>query len=311
MNYFVHEKAIVESNQIGKGTRIWAFAHILPKAKIGADCNICDHVFIENDVSVGDRVTIKCGVQLWDGIDIHDDVFIGPNVTFTNDRFPRSKRHLSKYPIITVRRGASIGANATILPGISVGERAMVGAGSVVTRDVPSNAVVLGNPARIYGHVDKDDNIVTMQKESGMLSADRVQSCSVGGCRLVNMPVVDESRGTLSFAEYGEHFFFVPKRYFLVYNVPHGVSRGNHAHYSLEELLVCVKGSCTVLLDDGKNREEVELSNPYTGLYIPPLVWRIQFGHTPDAVLLVLASDSYDPDDYINDYEAFQKRVSK
>ena len=113
-----HQTALVESDQIGEGTRVWAYAHILPGARIGRDCNICDHTFIENDVIIGDRVTIKCGVQLWDGLRVEDDVFIGPNATFTNDRFPRSQQHLAEYPQTVIRRGASIGANATLAPGI-------------------------------------------------------------------------------------------------------------------------------------------------------------------------------------------------
>src|SRR5215831_4976061 len=151
-DYFVHDRAICETQQVGAGTRIWAFAHLLPGARIGADCNICDGVFIENDVTIGDRVTVKCGVQLWDGIVIEDDVFIGPNVTFTNDLFPRSQRHEEQIPRTIIRRGAFIGANATVLPGLIVGERAIVGAGSVVTRDVPSDTIIAGNPARIIGH---------------------------------------------------------------------------------------------------------------------------------------------------------------
>src|SRR5512138_2046684 len=148
-SFFAHPNAIVESEKIGKDTRIWAFVHILPQAVIGEDCNLCDHVFVENDVIVGDRVTIKSGVQLWDGVRVEDDVFIGPNVTFTNDPFPRSKQHLTKYPETLIRKGPSIGANATILPGLTIGPGAMVGAGAVVTRSVPRDAVVVGNPARI------------------------------------------------------------------------------------------------------------------------------------------------------------------
>jgi acetyltransferase-like isoleucine patch superfamily enzyme len=145
---FVHERAICESKQVGDGTRIWAFAHVLPAAVIGRDCNICDHVFVENDVRIGDRVTVKCGVQLWDGMRIGDDVFIGPNATFTNDRFPRSKLDY-KIEQTVIEAGASIGAGAVVLPGIRIGARALVGAGSVVTRDVGADAVVFGNPARV------------------------------------------------------------------------------------------------------------------------------------------------------------------
>ena len=150
----IHPLSDIQSAHIGKGTRIWQFCVVLANAKIGADCNICSHVFIENDVVIGDRVTVKCGVQIWDGIRIADDAFIGPNVTFTNDPFPRSRKIPAQYPVTTVGQGASIGANATILPGIHIGSGAMVGAGSVVTRDVPENAVVKGNPAVISGYLE-------------------------------------------------------------------------------------------------------------------------------------------------------------
>src|SRR5690348_183725 len=133
--HFSHPHAIVETTKIGEGTRIWAFAHILPGASIGADCNVCDGVFIENDVVVGDRVTLKCGVQLWDGIVLEDGVFVGPNATFTNDPFPRSGSRPPSLSRTLVKRGASIGANATILPGITIGQNAMIGAGAVVTRN--------------------------------------------------------------------------------------------------------------------------------------------------------------------------------
>ena len=146
---FIHSLALCESDHVGLGTRIWAFTHVLAGAQIGADCNICDHVFIEGDVVVGDRVTIKSGVQLWDGIRLGNDVFIGPNATFTNDPFPRSRNSAWRPLETTVENGASIGANATLLPGLTVGVLAMVGAGAVVTRDVPPRCLVVGNPARI------------------------------------------------------------------------------------------------------------------------------------------------------------------
>lgn len=155
MRFYCHPQAIVESKKIGDRTRIWAFAHILPGAKIGVDCNICDHTFIENDVIVGDRVTIKCGVHLWDGLRIEDDVFIGPNATFANDMYPRSKVHPLAYPLTVLEKGCSIGANATILPGIRIGRYAMIGAGSVVTKDVLAYTLVTGNPARVRRKIQK------------------------------------------------------------------------------------------------------------------------------------------------------------
>ena len=147
---FIHEKALVDEGlTIGAGTRVWAFAHLLAGAQIGDDCNICDHVFIESDVVIGHRVTVKCGVQLWNGLRVEDDVFIGPNVTFTNDPFPRSKRSSGEFLQTILRKGASIGGGAVILPGLTIGEGAMVGAGAVVTTSVPAGALVVGNPARL------------------------------------------------------------------------------------------------------------------------------------------------------------------
>ena len=143
----IHKAAICESTQIGNGTTIWAFVHILPGAVIGSDCNICDFVFIENQVTIGDRTTIKSGVQIWDGVTIGSDVFIGPNVTFSNDKYPRSKNKEFQLLLTFVGDNASIGANATILPGISIGANAVIGAGSVVTKNVEPGTTVVGNPA--------------------------------------------------------------------------------------------------------------------------------------------------------------------
>lgn len=146
---FIHPSSDVQTSNIGEATRIWQFCVVFAGAKIGENCNICANVLIENDVVIGDNVTIKSGVQLWDGVRIEDNVFIGPNATFTNDLMPRSKVYPDKFLQTVIKAGASIGANATILPGVTIGENAMVGAGSVVTKDVPAGAVVVGNPARI------------------------------------------------------------------------------------------------------------------------------------------------------------------
>lgn len=150
----LHALALIEPGAtIGSATRVWAFAHILPGAVIGRDCNICDRTFIENDVCIGDRVTVKSGVSIYDGARIEEDVFIGPNVTFTNDLRPRSRRRPPKFLNVVIRRGASIGGGAVLLAGVEVGEFAMVGAGAVVTHSVPPHALVVGNPARVTGQV--------------------------------------------------------------------------------------------------------------------------------------------------------------
>jgi acetyltransferase-like isoleucine patch superfamily enzyme len=161
VNTIIHKLADVTSDAIGDGTKIWQYVVVLPGAKIGADCNICAHTFIENDVVIGDRVTIKCGVQLWDGLRVGNDVFIGPNATFSNDRFPRSKKYPDKYLETIIEDGASIGAGAVILPGLTIGADALVAAGAVVTRSVAPKSLVCGNPAKharfietgeVYGH---------------------------------------------------------------------------------------------------------------------------------------------------------------
>lgn len=148
---FIHHLADVHSSAIGPETRIWQFVVVLAGAKIGRASNICSHCLVESDVVVGDRVTVKSGVQLWDGLRIADDVFIGPNVTFANDKYPRSGNRSYKVLSTVVEVGASIGAGAVILPGVRIGAGAMVAAGSVVTRDVPAGALVMGNPARVCG----------------------------------------------------------------------------------------------------------------------------------------------------------------
>lgn len=147
----IHPGADVQTEAIGEGTQIWQYTVVLPGARIGRDCNLNAHCLVENDVVIGDRVTLKSGVFLWDGTTVEDDVFIGPNATFTNDRFPRSRRKPATFQRIVLKRGASIGANATILGGVTIGEGAIVGAGSVVTRDVPPGVIVRGNPAREAG----------------------------------------------------------------------------------------------------------------------------------------------------------------
>jgi acetyltransferase-like isoleucine patch superfamily enzyme len=297
--FFQHPNALVESTTVGEGTRIWAFAHILPGAVIGRDCNICDHTFIENDVVLGDRVTVKCGVQLWNGLRVEDDVFIGPNATFTNDPFPRSRHNQSLAVHTTIRRGASIGANATILPGITLDVDVMVGAGAVVTRDVPPNAIVAGNPARIMGYVGTEASPPESAAEAGPTTT------SVQGVVLQHLPLINDLRGMLSFGETGRHLPFEVKRYFLVFDVATEHIRGEHAHRNLHQFLVCVHGRCTVVADDGGHRQEFLLDSPHLGIYIPPMTWAVQYKYSPDAVLLALASDVYDPADYIRDYAEF------
>jgi acetyltransferase-like isoleucine patch superfamily enzyme/dTDP-4-dehydrorhamnose 3,5-epimerase-like enzyme len=294
---------ICETPHVGDGTRIWAFAHVLPGARIGRDCNICDHTFVENDVVIGDRVTIKPGVQLWNGLRVEDDVFIGPNATFTNDPFPRSKQRPAEFSETRIGRSASIGANATILPGLTIGRNAMVGAGAVITKDVPANAIVIGNPARIVGYADSIKGtwagVMTSSPTRGS------EPTSVAGVTLHRFSLIEDLRGNLTVGEFARDVPFSPKRYFLVLDVPSAETRGAHAHRTCHQFMVCVTGACSIVLDDGSERQEFRLDRPDVGLYVPPMVWTIHYKYTPDAVLLVFASDYYNSADYIRDYEEF------
>ena len=155
-SFFAHSHALVETTDVGAGTTIWAFAHVLPGARIGTHCNICDHCFIENGVVIGDNVTLKCGIYLWKGVTIEDNVFLGPNVVFTNDLRPRSKNANFSLAPTLIKQGASIGANSTVLAGVTVGRYAMSGIGAVITRNVPDYALVYGNPAKQRGWVDEE-----------------------------------------------------------------------------------------------------------------------------------------------------------
>ncbi|WP_312704371.1 WxcM-like domain-containing protein [Stenotrophomonas lactitubi] len=301
MSFYCHPNALCESDRIGDRTRIWAFVHVLPGAVIGEDCNLCDGVFIEGNVVVGDRVTVKSGVQLWNGTRLGDDVFVGPNATFTNDRFPRSGQHLDSFPETVVEAGASIGANATLLPGVRIGSGAMVGAGAVITRSVPPNAIVVGNPARIVGYVTDGKT----QTRPTPVSSDETPRSSVSGVKLHKLPRYQDLRGALSVGEFSKDLPFQPKRYFLVFDVPSQETRGEHAHRICHQFLICVKGSVRVLADDGTRREEFTLDSPSVGLHLPPMIWGTQYQYSPGAVLLVFASEEYDSDEYIRHYDEF------
>lgn len=309
-DFFVHSHALCESEKIGKDSRVWAFAHILPGATLGSECNVCDNVFIENDVIIGDRVTLKCGVQVWDGITVEDDVFIGPNATFTNDLFPRSKVYPQTFARTIIRRGASLGANCTILPGITIGINAMIGAGAVVTRSVPPNAIVVGNPAKIIGYVDAKP--VTTGIE-GLQQAGKPGSLltSVNGVTLHTMNEVADIRGSLSAGEFERTVPFKTQRYFLVYDVPTAETRGEHAHRICHQFLVAVKGSVHIVADDGVNREEFVLDKPNVGIHLPPMTWGIQYRYSADAVLMVFASHYYDANDYIRNYDEFKSLIKQ
>jgi dTDP-4-dehydrorhamnose 3,5-epimerase-like enzyme len=204
-----------------------------------------------------------------------------------------------------VGQGASIGAGAVILPGLTIGMQAMVGAGAVVTADVPAKAIVSGNPARIVGYMDA-------KRQAPRAAAARPQNAAsvmptpVRGVTLHRLPLVEDLRGRLTAGEFVDQIPFSPLRYFLVFDVPGKEVRGEHAHRRCHQFLVCLRGSVSVVADDGAASVEVELNEPTLGIYIPPMVWAIQYKYSGDALLLVFASDHYDASDYIRDYAEFR-----
>jgi acetyltransferase-like isoleucine patch superfamily enzyme/dTDP-4-dehydrorhamnose 3,5-epimerase-like enzyme len=295
-----HPAALIESESIGPATRIEAFAHVMAGAVVGADCRIAGQTFLETGAVIGDRVTLERGVQLWDGIEIEDDVFIGPNATFANRNF--GDRAIEK---TLVKRGAAIGANATLLPGRTIGERAVVGAGSVVTRDVPPHAIVAGNPARIIGYVGASHGSPGVWGE--IPHEPGARASRVEGVAIHRLPLIRDLRGLLTVADPAP---FEVKRFFLVFDVPSRDVRGEHAHRRLHQFLVCVHGECRLIVDDGSSKEEIVLDAPQIGVHVPPMIWTVQYRHTADAVLLALASEVYDPADYIRDYAEFLRLAS-
>lgn len=185
MSPSIHPHAIVESKNIGENTRIWAFVHILKGAIVGNNCNICDHGFIENDVIIGNNVTIKSGIYIWDGVRLEDNVFLGSNVGFTNDVYPRSKAYQKSYPRTLIKEGASIGANSVLIAGITIGCYAMVGAGSVVTKDVMDFELVYGNPARHHGYICRCTRKIDLKNSKNL-------SCICGLTYIVKEGIVSQ-----------------------------------------------------------------------------------------------------------------------
>jgi UDP-2-acetamido-3-amino-2,3-dideoxy-glucuronate N-acetyltransferase len=254
--------------------------------------------FVASEVNIPDNIEIMHGVYISEGVQLAQGCRIGPNVVFEQGGG------------IIVERDVYIGANATIMPGITLASRCVVRAGSVVLRSVPPRAIVEGNPANIVGYVDTKINLAKKSKNNRKTNSNSINTIGVDGVILQDMPVVPDLRGYLTVGEFEKHIPFVPKRYFIVYGVPTREVRGEHAHLSCHQFLICINGNCTVIADDGFNRVEVCLDSPHRGLYLPPLTWGIQYKYSADAILLVFASHHYDPSDYLRDYDEFLKYIN-
>jgi UDP-2-acetamido-3-amino-2,3-dideoxy-glucuronate N-acetyltransferase len=298
-----HPQALVESANVGDGTRVGAFTHVSPGARIGPGCTISDHVFIDDDVVIGEGVNISSGVQLSRGTRIEDGVSVGANVTFTAAPLAGAAQKPGSRPEILVRTAASIGPGVAILGGVTIGQNAVVNAGSVVSSSVPPYAVVVGNPAQIQGYVTAGVEPATASPLAASGSGDPV--IAVAGVELTRVRTIEDLRGNLVPRQVGAGLPFTPVRSFVVFDVPSKEIRGEHAHRRCHQLLMCLAGSVVIVCDDGRARQEILLDDRELALHVPPMVWATQYRYTRDAVLLVMASRPYEPEDYIRDYDQF------
>jgi len=268
-------------------TSIDELAHIDPRAFVAHDC------------------VVKSGAHICAGVTIERGVYVGANVAFAElpdavDGGPTR-----------VKVEAWIGPNATIGAGLTIGARAVVRPGAVVTRSVPPGAIVEGNPAAIVGYVGAKDHVAApIIAPAAPAKRPAVQATPVNGVTLHHFPLIPDLRGNLTVGEFDRQVPFKPLRYFMVFGVPNREIRGEHAHHRCEQFLICVRGSCSVVADDGENKIEVMLDGPDQGLYLPPLTWGVQYKYSADAMLMVFASHYYDAADYIREYDEFQAVVS-
>lgn len=304
MTVDVDPRALCESPEVGAGTRIGPFSLVRSGATIGSDCTIGSFVLVDRGAILGNRVSVPGPTQIWDGVTVEDDVFVAPSASFANRRFPRSGDRAKEPEGIRVRAGATIGASATLLSSLEIGEGAMVGAGAVVTRSVPRDAIVVGNPARIAGYVEAGGAapMRAVRAEASPVKPPSVTETTVSGVTLHRFPRFRDLRGTLVACEFEQLLPFVPRRYFMVFDVPGADVRGEHAHRECHQFFVCVDGAVHIVADDGEQRQEFVLEEKDTGLYLPPMIWGIQYLYSPQSTLLVFASHPYDPDDYLRDY---------
>ena len=252
---------------------------------------------IDPSVVLPDDIVVKSGAYLPAGLTLEGGCHIGPNVAFIDGR------------PITVGAGVWIGANAIVHAGITIAAKAVVRPGSVVGRSVPSGAIVEGNPAAIVGYVNADREAVRARQDVPPPPGAVAHETPVRGVTIHHFPLIPDLRGHLTVGEFDRQIPFLPKRYFMVFGVPNREVRGEHAHRVCHQFLVCPRGDCSVVADDGTHRAEVLLDTPHKGLYLPPMTWGIQYKHSADAVLLVFASHHYDAADYIRQYDDFIQAV--
>jgi UDP-2-acetamido-3-amino-2,3-dideoxy-glucuronate N-acetyltransferase len=296
----IHATALVESDEIAADVRIGPFCHVERGAVIGRGSRLSEKVLVRSGAVVGEGVMLDAGAYVDGGVRIGAGVEIGRNVVLGASDGSGSGETV-------VGTGAIIGANSTIVQGIRVGSRAMVRPGAAVFSAVPPRAIVQGNPGQIIGYVDSLLPEADVVRSTGVSGEKR--DTAVNGVTLHSLPLVHDLRGSLSVGLFGPDVPFIPRRYFLVFDVPSRDVRGEHAHRVCHQFLIATSGSVAIVVDDGTVREEIVLDNAGVGLYMPPMIWGIQYKYSADAVLLVFASEEYDPADYIRDYDQFAAEV--
>jgi len=287
----------------GEDTVVSPYVLASHNVSVGKGCYIGPHCVIEEDVQISDNVKVGAGVYFCPGVQVEGAATIGANVCFTKQSFDENKGGRST--VIGV--GAVIGDGAIVYNGISIGQFSKISPGALLTRSVPPYSIVEGNPARIVGYVNASSTAPLGLEAK--LGREGIYRSAVNGVCLYSFPLINDIRGNLTVGEFERSIPFPVKRYFIVFNVPSVETRGEHAHYRCHQFLVCVKGSISVMVDDGTGREEFLLNRPEQGLYLPPMTWGVQYKYSSDAVLLVFASDYYDEDDYIRNYDDFLRAI--
>jgi UDP-2-acetamido-3-amino-2,3-dideoxy-glucuronate N-acetyltransferase len=295
-------RALVASEQLGSDVAVGAYAVLEPGSAVGDRSTIGAHAVVGGGVRLGSRVAVHSGAIVQGETVIEDDVSIGARTCVGS-----TAKLAGGGGITIVRTGATIGAGATLTTGVEVGEGAIVLDGAAVTRSVPRSAVVAGNPASITGYVDVRSGraLEPLRDDDGDSSPPSIRETAVRGVQLHRLPEARDLRGSLVAGELDERLPFVARRFFLVFAVPSTEVRGEHAHRSCHQFLICVHGRLHVIADDGEQRQELVLADNRTGVHLPPMTWGTQYRYSADCSLLVLASHPYDPDDYIRDYDVF------
>lgn len=302
LSSFIDRSARCEAESVGAGSRILAYVRVGPGTAIGESCTLHEHAVLLGAIKLEGDVTVQTGAQLTGRVHVEQGATIGASAVLAGEA-------AGKHDEIVVRRFASVGANATVLPGVVIGRRAVVEPGSVVAQNVPANAIVAGSPATIVSYVDSGHEEVP--RDVNVPSAiEGTRALRVRGVTLQRLAHAQDLRGSLMAAEFAS-LPFVPRRIFAAYNVPSESVRGAHAHRVCAQFLICTAGALSCLVDDGSSREEIRLASPDVGLHIPPMIWGTQWRYSNDAVLLVLASHPYDPADYIRDYEEFLEQLER